>query len=223
MTTELRRPGLRERNRIRNRAAILDAACDLFVERGYHATTITDIAAAAGIAPRTFFGYFPTKQSLLFPESQARIEDTVAAVLGGPAESRGPLDALLRALDLALAQSDDMTSRLAEIRTQLLRDEPELGEIGARYQYQAAHRIAQTLMRAYPALSPVEAGALAGAFVGAAGGAVYAVLGNSDRPAGRDPAAMIRAAVAAVLSEPGRNLEGQGSYSSGSRREGPPT
>ena len=57
--------GLRERNKERRRSTILTCAFELFAERGYNATTIADIAAAADIAPRTVSLYFPTKQDIV--------------------------------------------------------------------------------------------------------------------------------------------------------------
>lgn len=50
----------------RNRAAILDAALELFATTGFDATTVDQITAAAGVAPRTFFHHFPTKEDVLF-------------------------------------------------------------------------------------------------------------------------------------------------------------
>jgi AcrR family transcriptional regulator len=50
----------------RMRAALLDAALDLFSANGYDQTTTDEIAESAGVSPRTFFRYFPTKESVLF-------------------------------------------------------------------------------------------------------------------------------------------------------------
>jgi AcrR family transcriptional regulator len=57
---------LRERRRIRTRRAIQAHALRLFAAKGFQATTIEDIAAAAEMAPRTFFRYFPTKEEVVF-------------------------------------------------------------------------------------------------------------------------------------------------------------
>jgi AcrR family transcriptional regulator len=57
---------LRERRRIRTRRTIQAQALRLFAAKGFQATTIEEIAAAAEMAPRTFFRYFPTKEEVVF-------------------------------------------------------------------------------------------------------------------------------------------------------------
>lgn len=56
---------LRDRQRAQVRADIRRAAFRLFVERGYDTVTTEEIATAAGVSPRTFFRYVPTKEELL--------------------------------------------------------------------------------------------------------------------------------------------------------------
>ena len=56
---------LRDRQRAQIMADIRRAAFRLFIDRGYDAVTTEEIASAAGVSPRTFFRYVPTKEELL--------------------------------------------------------------------------------------------------------------------------------------------------------------
>ena len=51
---------------MRTKRALQQAALDLFADQGYDTTTTDEIAERAGVSPRTFFRYFPTKESVLF-------------------------------------------------------------------------------------------------------------------------------------------------------------
>ncbi len=56
--------GLRDRSRVKRRAAIERTALQLFAEHGYEATTIAQIADVAEVSPRTVSLYFPSKLDL---------------------------------------------------------------------------------------------------------------------------------------------------------------
>src|SRR5689334_9127456 len=58
----------------RNREALIHAAIDLFTAHGYDSTTVEQISAAAGVAPRTFFHHFSTKDDILFDGYADRLD-----------------------------------------------------------------------------------------------------------------------------------------------------
>jgi AcrR family transcriptional regulator len=64
-TATLAMPGLRDRKKARRRDEIVSAARDLFARQGIDATTMADIAAAAGVSSPTVFNYFGSKDGIL--------------------------------------------------------------------------------------------------------------------------------------------------------------
>src|SRR5919198_2776750 len=72
--------GLRERKKRRTRAAIADAAMELFTERGFDAVTVADIARAADVSEKTVFNYFPTKEDLVLHRGQERRAALIEAI-----------------------------------------------------------------------------------------------------------------------------------------------
>src|SRR5258708_38121991 len=88
MSTE---PGLRQRKKQRTRDTIARAARELFAERGYHATTLPDIAEAADVSTRTIFAYFPSKEDILFADFPL-MKDALAHALAERPEGEEALE-----------------------------------------------------------------------------------------------------------------------------------
>lgn len=172
---------LRDRKRDRTRRALIDAAVDLFERHGYDGTTVAEIAAAADIGTRTFFSYFGSKEELLFPDSDARVQAAVAAIEAKNPHDR-PADVLLRALhDVGAADggADDMVDRVAALRLRLIQTVPAVRGRALQLQLDAQREIAGHLQRAFPdKLDDVDAAALVGAFIGAVTGALQVLLDN---------------------------------------------
>jgi len=95
-------PGRREENKQRTRSALERAAARLFEERGFGATTVRDIAAAAGVGERTFFRYFPSKEDLVLQEIRNLVPGLMTMVRERPA-AESPLTAFREAIVAWLA------------------------------------------------------------------------------------------------------------------------
>jgi AcrR family transcriptional regulator len=97
------------------RARILDAAQPLLLERGYHATSIEAIAAAAGVAPQTIYNGFGTKRMIL----GALIRRAMRGAEHAPLPLRSPAGAAVRdAPDATTALrlfADDISRRLERV------------------------------------------------------------------------------------------------------------
>jgi AcrR family transcriptional regulator len=66
---------LRERKRQRAREAIVEAAFELFAERGFAEVTVADIAERAEVGRTTFFRYFGDKQEVVFAHEQDMLDE----------------------------------------------------------------------------------------------------------------------------------------------------
>ena len=80
-TTEL---GLRERKKQRTRQAISDTAWRLFLERGFDAVPVAEVAREADVSEATVFNYFPTKEDLVFGRMEAFEQKLLEAIRDRP-------------------------------------------------------------------------------------------------------------------------------------------
>jgi AcrR family transcriptional regulator len=110
--------GLRERKKQRTREAIVDAALRLFEERGFDQTTIADIAEAADIAPRTFFGYFPSKEDVVFADFPTHFEGLAARLRDRPGDETA-IEAM-RAWIAGLLEEMDYTDERERCRKRMI-------------------------------------------------------------------------------------------------------
>ncbi|MFD9396516.1 TetR/AcrR family transcriptional regulator [Streptomyces sp. NPDC060000] len=123
---------------------IARAAAGLFVSRGLRATRAEDIAQAAGIAPRTFYRYFATKEEAVAPLYAAGAERWAEAVREAPAELTVP-EALEHAVRHTLVPGRGVSAASWEwVRTliRLAGTSPALGKVWA----EVCHTSETTLM-----------------------------------------------------------------------------
>lgn len=82
--------GLRERKKRRTRQHLSDVATGLFVERGFDAVTIAEIAQAADVSVNTVYNYFPAKEDLFLDRGSGIVDRLSRYVRGREAGSPPP-------------------------------------------------------------------------------------------------------------------------------------
>jgi AcrR family transcriptional regulator len=107
------------------RERLLDAALELFHERGYNRTTVGEIAARAGLTERTFFRYFTDKREVLFGGGRD-LEKGIADAIAAAPDDTSPLDVVVGALEAIAVHFPPRRDYRA--RQRLIAAHPELRE-----------------------------------------------------------------------------------------------
>jgi AcrR family transcriptional regulator len=156
--------GLRERHLEATRAAILEAAAALFVEKGYGATTIDETAERAGVSKRTFFRHLPAKEALVFHDA-AEQKAAAVADLRERLATETPSSALVAVLRNA---ADDLTAERGRWMAGLVAERAAIiqhhrGVVMWAFEDAVCDAVAEH----HPELSPVEVRAGVAALLGA--------------------------------------------------------
>lgn len=107
---------------VTSRAELEHVALQLFVTRGFEATTVDDIAAAAGIGRRTFFRYFASKNDVVWGDFDQGLADLRADLAG----TDGPLLDGLRSAVLSFNRYDAAELGWHRDRMRLILEVPAL-------------------------------------------------------------------------------------------------
>jgi AcrR family transcriptional regulator len=127
--------GLRERKKRETRLQISDLATQMFLDRGFDAVTISEVAQAAGVAKMTVTNYFPRKEDLVFDRAEAIIGSLAAAVAARrPGESM--LAAVRRDYAEAAARGDVTIGLSSPEFAALITNSPVLASRGLEIQEQ---------------------------------------------------------------------------------------
>lgn len=151
--TRLKTPacGLRERKKQRTRDALVRAAVGLFVEKGYEATTVDEIAAAVDVSQRTFFRYFAGKEDVALSVEAAAETRFLESLTTRPA-AEAPFEALRGALteawDRINADIDETVPLAARMRLhRLIESTPQLLAAQMRRSAVTEDRVAAEIAR----------------------------------------------------------------------------
>jgi AcrR family transcriptional regulator len=115
--------GLRERKKLRTRAAIQKEAMRLFLDKGFDETTIEEIAEAVEISPSTFFNYFPSKEAVVFQDD---LDPLIIKAFEAQPQDVNPIRRLRVAMRTVFSNLTPEQESLIRQRTHLFISTPEL-------------------------------------------------------------------------------------------------
>lgn len=196
--------GLRERKRRQTRERISDAAMSLFLENGFEATTVDDIAVRADVSKRSFFDYFATKEDVVFAW-----QDNFGTALAAAVAARPSTEPLIAVVEEALVVAAvAATEPRALAISKLIHSAPALG---ARDQLKYT-RLEQTLAAALTERASDEAGRLRARLIAMVtiGAIRIGAEGWNDRPQSEPVEAYVRRVLAVVWAEIGAFVRGSG-------------
>jgi AcrR family transcriptional regulator len=186
---------LRDRQRTETRRAIQSHAIRLFVAAGYDATTVNDVAAAAGVSAMTVYRHFPTKEDLVLYDEYDPL--TAAAVAAQPA---GPLAVRIgRALEetAAFGSSQEKAFLLARLRLMISVPALRARHLDSQYATQAA--IVSALCGSSP--DPEEEFRVRATASACLGAAHVALIRWAESDGEADLPALIRQALTSVFED----------------------
>ena len=129
------------------RERLLHAALDLFVEQGYDATTVNEIAERAGLTKTTFFRHFPDKREVLFVGQEVHNRLVTDGIAAAP-DAATPLEAVAAALDALAATFDTRERHETAVRVRdLLAAHAELRERAVSKRASLAEAMTQALLK----------------------------------------------------------------------------
>jgi AcrR family transcriptional regulator len=129
--------GARARRYQETRARIVDAAAELFAERGFDAVSVVEIARRAGVVEKTVFNHFPMKEGLVFdadPPMREALLDAVRTRPSGESVSAAAGSFVVAAVSLlGTPEAAEGVARMARVirgsRTLQVREREILGEL----------------------------------------------------------------------------------------------
>ena len=140
--------GLRERKKRLTRQRISDVATAMFVARGYDNVRIAEIAEKVGVSEKTIYNYFPTKESLVYDQTDEQLLRLAAAVRDRPPGS-SPTAAFVAVLKVDASHfsaglGDDALEFLSEF-SRMVSETPALRSAWGEHRYRMVEALTAIL------------------------------------------------------------------------------